>query len=63
VASTLVVGSRDRWIAESRVDAERHRLAGSAFPIRLVRFEGGHRLDDATLATLAAGVQPVSAFP
>ena len=51
---TLVAGSRDRFVgpevvAEHRARVERHGIA-----CRVLTFEGGHRLDDATLRSLAA---------
>ncbi len=48
-----VVGSRDRYIDEARLQREEERLA--AVPHRLLRFEGGHRVDEALLRSLAEG--------
>jgi predicted esterase len=50
---TMVVGTRDRWISAERIAAERGRLDSAAFPHTFVQFEGGHRLDNATIARLA----------
>jgi hypothetical protein len=36
-----------------RVEAERARLVGAGFRPDIRQFDGGHRLDDATLAGLA----------
>jgi predicted esterase len=50
-ATTLkvVCGTRDRWITQDRVEAERARLDAASFPHELHQFEGGHRLDDNAL--------------
>lgn len=50
---TLVFGERDALVDERRVAAETGRLSDAGLAHRLVRFAGGHRLDDATLARLA----------
>lgn len=50
---TLVVGTRDRYLDEAGVARETERLVGAALPHRVVRFEGGHRLDSETLSRLA----------
>jgi predicted esterase len=55
VPVTLVHGTRDHWATPERVRAERERLTGSGFPVTLHQFEGGHRLDDTMLATIAGG--------
>ena len=49
----LVVGTRDVWATPERVGAERARLDAADFPYEAISFVGGHRLDDATLATIA----------
>ncbi len=51
---TIVIGTRDRFVSGERVEAERQRLTAAGHPARFVAFEGGHRLDDATLRALAA---------
>jgi predicted esterase len=49
----LVVGSRDRYLRRERVDDEHRRLTEAGLACRVITFEGGHRLDDATLRALA----------
>jgi predicted esterase len=51
----LVVGSRDKWATPDVVARELSRLADVGISYEAVTFEGGHRLDDATLAGIAAG--------
>jgi predicted esterase len=51
--STLVIGTKDIFATPKVVANETARLNNAGFPYRLVRFEGGHRLDDATLCGLA----------
>jgi predicted esterase len=58
VPLTLVCGTRDRWISDERFGAEVSRLAAAGHAARVLRFEGGHRVDDATLRTVAAVVDP-----
>jgi hypothetical protein len=51
---TMVVGSEDEyapWIAEGDHDA---RLVAAGVTPRLVRFDGGHRMDRLTLDAIAA---------
>jgi predicted esterase len=48
----VVIGIRDRWATPARVESERARLAAASFPITLLEFAGGHRLDDGMLRTL-----------
>ncbi|HET8770139.1 MAG TPA: hypothetical protein VFM71_04070 [Gemmatimonadaceae bacterium] len=50
----LVLGLRDRYASPERVTAERARLDAAGLPYRFLSFEGGHRLDDATLKAIAA---------
>lgn len=50
----LVVGTRDKYATPDRVGAERSRLDQAGLSYEGITFEGGHRLDDATLAALAA---------
>lgn len=52
--TTLVVGDRDRFITPDRIAMERDRLDAAGFRYAFARFEGGHRMDDATLRRLAA---------
>lgn len=49
---TLVVGAEDRWMDAARQDADRQRLERHGYPAATLRFEGGHRLDRATLERL-----------
>ena len=49
----LVVGTRDQLAPWAAADATADRLVGAGLSARLVSFDGGHRLDDATLAALA----------
>jgi predicted esterase len=50
----LVVGDRDELASWAGADAHLHRFTAAGIDARLVSFEGGHRLDAATLAALAA---------
>ena len=50
---TLVVGERDALVSAKRAAAEVERLLAARIPHRVVRFDGGHRLDDETLRRLA----------
>jgi predicted esterase len=52
---TMVVGTRDRWLRESQLVEATARLAAHGVVTRVLRFEGGHRLDDETLLTVAEG--------
>ena len=52
---TLVVGTRDEGMDETVVTKESGRLMNASLPHRVVRFEGGHRLDSETLSRLADG--------
>lgn len=52
---TLVVGTRDEGMDETVVTQESGRLMNASLPHRVVRFEGGHRLDSETLSRLADG--------
>lgn len=51
--TSLVIGARDQFATEKLVGAERARLDAAGFPYRFASFDGGHRLDDATLRALA----------
>ena len=53
VAVTIVHGRADRWATPQRVADEKTRLETARFPYEIVHFDGGHRLDDATLLRLA----------
>ena len=50
---TLVCGSRDRLFPEASRDEQRARLEANGVAFTEVAFEGGHRLDDETLANLS----------
>jgi predicted esterase len=50
---TIVFGERDEFIAEGVVERERERLEALGIAYMVLSFDGGHRLDDATLRTLA----------
>lgn len=52
VETTFVAGTTDIYITPKIVEKELGRLRAADFPFRLVAFQGGHRLDDATLAAL-----------
>ena len=49
---TLVAGTRDAYVTPERLAAQRERLNEAGVAYELLRFEGGHRLDDDTLARL-----------
>jgi predicted esterase len=51
---TLVVGARDELASWANADAQLQRFEDAGIAARLVTFDGGHRLDDATLASLTA---------
>jgi predicted esterase len=49
----LVVGTRDELAPWAAADTTLHRFTAAGIDARLVSFDGGHRLDDATLAAIA----------
>lgn len=51
----FVIGERDRFSTQERIDTELARFAAAGLPHTFLRFNGGHRLDDATLKTIAGG--------
>ena len=51
---TLVVGGRDNLASWAGAETQLERLTAGGLAARLVQFDGGHRLDDATLTSLAA---------
>ena len=53
VPVVLVVGTRDELAPWAAADVTVGRLVDAGVAARLVTFHGGHRLDDATLASLA----------
>ena len=50
---TLVAGDRDRFFTEERRNQQRERLQRLDVPFEELTFDGGHRLDEATLVELA----------
>ena len=50
---TLVVGSTDPFVNHERLDEETSRLGAAGIPLDVLRFNGGHHLEDRTLRTLA----------
>ena len=51
----LVYGERDEFIADGTVEREQKRLDALGVSYDVLTFDGGHRIDDATLQTLAEG--------
>ena len=51
---TVVVGTRDELAPWAAADAQVERLAGAGIDARRLTFDGGHRLDNATLIAIAA---------
>jgi predicted esterase len=51
-AVTLVAGTRDRLVSEEAVAAASERLHAAGIAHEVLRFDGGHRLDDAVLRRL-----------
>ena len=54
VSVTLVAGEHDRLVSDAALTAARERLRSAGIAHEVVRFSGGHRLDDAVLRRLAA---------
>ncbi len=50
---TLVTGTRDRYTSPSVMERDAARLRETGMAVDVVIFDGGHRLDDATLLELA----------
>lgn len=50
---TLVAGSRDKLASWANAETQVRRFLDAGMAARLVTFEGGHRLDAATLASVA----------
>jgi predicted esterase len=48
----MAVGNRDKYITPAEVDQEQARLAAAGLMPRVHRFDGGHRVDAATLRDL-----------
>jgi predicted esterase len=51
----LVLGSRDQFATPDVVAREMSRLTEAGLPYEAITFDGGHRLDDATLSRIAGG--------
>lgn len=49
----LVIGSRDRFVTPERLAEEEARLHAASVPHRLLRYEGGHAIDQKALGDLA----------
>lgn len=58
VRLSVVYGTRDQYATSKVLAAEEARLTREGLRPRRLTFDGGHRLDDATLATLATGPAP-----
>ena len=52
-AFVIALGSRDRYVSEADIELETARLAAAGIIPELRRFEGGHRVDRATLSAFA----------
>jgi predicted esterase len=53
VRLTVVLGTRDDFASAERLGEEETRLRELGLPFRVVRFDGGHQLDAATLVAIA----------
>ena len=53
---TLVAGSHDELASWAAADVQLERFVAAGIDARLIQFDGGHRLDDATLDALAAAI-------
>ena len=51
---TMVFGSRDQLTPIAAAEAQLERLTHAGTNVRMISFDGGHRLDDATLLSLAS---------
>lgn len=56
--TVLVMGTRDQFATPKAVAAEVARLEAASFPVRVLTFDGGHRLDDDTLRIVAGVTTP-----
>jgi predicted esterase len=54
VPVTMVFGTRDQLMPMAAGNAQLERLTAAGIDARLLSFDGGHRLDDATLVSLAS---------
>ena len=50
----IVLGRRDRFATAERRQAVKDRLQGAGVSVEMLDFDGGHRMDDRTLAEVAA---------
>jgi predicted esterase len=50
---TYVIGRRDGWAGPDRLAAEHERLRTHDIPYRLIRYDGGHEIEDDPLRRLA----------
>jgi len=55
---TIVMGNRDKYHSEASIEAELARLASAGVHPRVIRFDGGHRVDGPTLKALVNEEQP-----
>jgi hypothetical protein len=55
----LVVGHRDEYLTQDWLGTENRRLLNVAGEVRQFPFDGGHRLDRAVLADVAAFFEAV----
>lgn len=51
---TYVCGTRDKFITPKVLDAQHALLSGADVPFEAISFDGGHRLDDATLKAIVS---------
>ena len=61
VRLTLVIGSRDHYIDDAALAAERTRLEAAGFPHDVIRFEGGHVVTRGVFARLKDGGSAIGA--
>ena len=54
VRVTYVCGTRDKFITPKVLEAQHALLRDAGVPFEEVSFDGGHRLDDATLKTIVS---------
>lgn len=50
--TTLVAGTEDPWVSAERLEEQRERLVRLGVTPRVVRFDGGHRMDADTLRAI-----------
>jgi predicted esterase len=55
-AVIFAVGTRDELASWASADVQVDRFSAAGIDARLVTFDGGHRMDTATLTALAGGV-------